>query len=736
MSSAPTARLQSGLRPIGMSDAVGYGAIDCSHEAADAGIVLKHDRLFLLLDQHGNIHPPGQCGLGLFCDDTRILSHYRLHFSGGPPAVLSGQVPVIYSAQVDLAITDRSFGGDSWDPKNAVHIRREFLLSDRLIERVSLTNHLSRPIDLEIRLDLACDFADIFEVRGWRRRERGQFFSPQIEDRAIVFRYRGRDGQMLRSAVRFAHSPERLSTTGAEWFMHLAPGVKRVLECEVVADIGWPGCAPRAEVELDAQRASLEDTYSSWRSSCTKWKTDDAEFNATLSTAVDDLLALHIHVDGEGIVSAGIPWYSAPFGRDSIITSLQTLSVNPGIAVETLEYLARHQGEKVDPFTEEQPGRILHELRRGELARAGEIPHTPYYGTVDATPLWLVLFYETWRWTGDELLVRRLLPHAERALRWIDEYGDVDGDSLVEYHRTSERGLVNQGWKDSGDGVPFPDGSLPRPPIALVEVQGYVFDAKMRMAVLYDSLGEPERAAALRAQADRIREEVIRRFWNEQLGTFALALDGEKRPIPTATSNAAHLLWSRVAQPQQAARLVAQLLGPDMFSGWGIRTVSARHPVHNPMSYHNGSIWPHDNALAIMGLCFYGYGRTALPVVESLYEAAQQIRFHRLPELFCGMTRGTGQRPVLYPVSCSPHAWASGAFFLMLQALTGLLPDAPSKVLHIREPLLPRFLRRLTLTNLRIGGTRVSLQFRRHGERILANLLALDGELQVRIELT
>jgi glycogen debranching enzyme len=378
----------------------------------------------------------------------------------------------------------------------------------------------------------------------------------------------------------------------------------------------------------------------------------------------------------------------------------------------------------------------MHELRRGEMARGGEIPHIPYYGTVDATPLWLVLLHETWRWTGDQELVRELLPSAERALGWIDRHGDLDGDGFVEYVRTSDKGLVNQGWKDSGNGVPFPDGGLPTPPIALVEVQGYVHDAKVRMASLYQALGQPDRAEQLTREAAQLQAAIAERFWLEDLGTFALALDWEKRKVPTVASNAGHLLWSRVPTAAQAGRMVERLLRPDMFSGWGIRTLSASHAAYNPMSYHNGSLWPHDNALVALGFGLYGWRAEAGAVLDGLYEACAQMESNRLPELFCGMQRTSGMRPVLYPVSCAPQAWASGAFFMLLQAVLGLFPEAPSGVLHVRNPVLPHFIRDLTLTNLRIGRSRVSLQFRRHRDRTLVNLLEITGApLQVQIEL-
>ena len=726
------------LRPVTMDEAVGYPSIACTHETlSEHTVVLKHDRLFLLVTQHGDISPPGSCSLGLFQDDTRILSRYRLRVAGGPPVLLSAQTPRPYGALIDLAVNDLPFGGNAWDPRNVIHVRRELSLSDRLIERLTLTSYLRTPLDYWVELEFGADFADIFEVRGWRREARGQYFAPLVEDNCITFAYRGRDGRVLRSVLRFRDppAPGGLTERSARWALRLHDEERVDLEWEVWAQEDED--RTRASRGLDDAGSELDGVYRDWQEHGSRWTTDAQDLDHLIRRAADDLRALHVEVDGEPALSAGLPWYSTIFGRDAIITSLQTLPLNPGMARRTLRYLAARQGTREDPFTEEQPGKILHEIRRGEMARAGEIPHVPYYGSVDATPLWLVLLHETWRWTGDAELSRELLPHAERALGWIDRYGDLDGDGFVEYHCTSKKGLVNQGWKDSGDGVPFPDGSLPEPPIALVEVQGYVYDAKVRMAEMYQYLGHAERAAELRRQAAEMRDRIRDRFWREELGTFALALDRDKRPVATATTNAGHLLWSRVPAPDEAERMAERFLEPDFFSGWGIRTLSAAHSAFNPMSYHNGSVWPHDNAIVVLGMALYGHARSALPVVRAIYEAGVQTEYQRLPELYCGMARGRGHRPVAYPVSCSPQAWASGSLFMLLQAMLGIYAEAPARVLHVRDPVLPDFLNDLTVSGLAIGGTRVSLQFRRHGRRTLANLLSLDGDrLQVRIELS
>ncbi|HEX3275880.1 MAG TPA: glycogen debranching N-terminal domain-containing protein [Gemmatimonadales bacterium] len=722
--------------PVSMAEAVGYPALECASERlAERSLVLKHDRLFMLADPHGNIAPAGVCSLGLFHDDTRILSHYAVSFRGGPPDLLSAQVPSAYCAQVDLAVGNLVFGGDPWDPKNVVHVRRELALDHRLLERLTLTGYLGAPVDFWVELELGCDFADIFEVRGWRRPARGQYYAPSAEDGRLAFAYQGRDGRTVRTIVRFRRPPDHRTGRTVRWDLRLEPNHPIELEWEVGTEID--AATGRPGPNLEEARADLARAYRAWHDDNSRWETDAAEFDGLLHRAADDLRALYVEADGDSVISAGIPWYSTVFGRDSIITSLQTLPLQPRIAVDTLRYLAKRQGQREDEYTEEQPGKILHELRRGEMARSGEIPHVPYFGSVDATPLWLILLHETWRWTGDAELIRGLLPHADRALEWIDRFGDRDGDGFVEYARTSAKGLVNQGWKDSGDGIPFPDGRLPEPPIALVEVQGYVYDAKLRMAQLYRFLGHTERGAALRREAAELRNRIRSAFWMEKAGMFAVALDGRKQPIPTATTNAGHLLWSRVPTPEMARRIAARFLEPDFFSGWGVRTLSANHPVFNPMSYHNGSIWPHDNAILVLGMALHGHARAALPIVRALYEAGTRADFQRLPELYCGMPRLHGARPVNYPVSCTPQAWASGSLFMLLQALLGLYPEAPARILHVRDPVLPDFLNTLSVSGLAIGGSRVSLQFRRHGSRTLANLLNIEGDpLQVRIELS
>jgi glycogen debranching enzyme len=506
-------------------------------------------------------------------------------------------------------------------------------------------------------------------------------------------------------------------------------------------ELGWifpgshPPTQPPAQRRFDERTARARADYRAWAQACAKVESSEESFDWAIDQAVADLKALTIHWDGRRVISAGVPWYASPFGRDALITGFQSLLMNPEIARDALLFLAAHQGLRVDEFREEEPGKILHEIRRGELARTGEVPHTPYYGSADSTPLFIVLYTEYLQWTDDRATGEQLLPAAEAALRWIEESGDKDGDGFVEYQRKSERGLVNQGWKDSFDGVPHLDGTPARAPIALVEVQGYCIDARRRMARLYRRLGRREDAARCTSAALKLARRLDEAFWMEEASCYALALDGDKRQVRSVTSNPGHLLFSHAIPDARARRVARTLMSEASFSGWGIRTLAKGQRAYNPLSYHNGTIWPHDNSLVAMGFSNYGMQKLAGQVLAGQYDAARQFRHHRLPELFCGLGRGEGDLVVGYPVSCSPQAWASGAFFLLLRACLGLYPDAPGKTLRIVNPHLPPFLNELTLSGLRVGNTRVALHFKRTGEGTFAAVREMQGEpLVTRIE--
>jgi glycogen debranching enzyme len=728
--------LPAELVAVPASQLLGYDEIECEAQTlARTELVLKEGRLFLLTDASGNVTPPGACELGLFFEDTRVLSHYDLRNAGGRPDVLSSQAARVFASQIDLTVTDREFGGVFSEPKNFLHIRREQLLDDFMTDRLVMTNYMGRTVDFWIELGFAADFADIFEVRGAGRPARGQFFQPLVREREVSWVYRGLDDELRRTLIQFSITPTELEGGRARWILKLEPKESLELEVLIIPELSG-NRLPLPRRPFADRFGRVRAAYDEWHREATEIRGDDEFFNSALRQAITDLRALMAEHEGQSTISAGIPWFTAPFGRDAIITSMQVLLVNPDIARQTLLFLAAYQGREVNDWTEEEPGKILHELRRGEMAACREIPHVPYYGSVDSTPLFLILIGEMLRWTGDLNLVRRLLPQAERALEWIDDFGDVDGDGFVEYTRRSARGLVNQGWKDSGDGVAFPDGSLPEPPIVLIEVQGYVYAAKNELAEIFAALGNNRRAAQLRAEAAALRQRINDAFWMEDRGFYALALDGRKQRIATITSNPGHLLWAGVPTPEQARRMANVLLADEMFSGWGVRTLARHQPAYNPLSYHNGTIWPHDNALIALGLARYGLRREAEVIFNALVDAALHFRYHRLPELFCGIWRGETDAPVAYPVSCSPQAWAAGAFFQMLQGLLGIEPDGQGRMVRLVQPHLPKRFRFLDVHRMAVGGSRVSLQFNRHGERTMANVIDLAGDpLNVRIDI-
>jgi glycogen debranching enzyme len=485
---------------------------------------------------------------------------------------------------------------------------------------------------------------------------------------------------------------------------------------------------------FDARAQSTREAYDAWAADATRFRSSNEVFDLALAQAVADLKALKVYHFGEPVVSAGIPWYTCPFGRDALITGFEALTCTPQIARDALRFLARLQGTRDDPGRDEEPGKIPHEIRFGEMAAAGEVPHSPYYGSADATPLFLVLLDEYERWTDDRETVDALLPAAEAALGWLDRA--TEGDGLVRYERRTPRGLRNQGWKDSHDGVPFADGTPAEPPIALVEVQGYAVDARRRMAALLGRRARDDEAVRLLEAAEAHAEAIEARFWMPEKGTYAIALDRSGRQVDAVTSNPGHLLFSQAVGDERAHAVARSLLGPEMWSGWGIRTLAAGQPAYNPLSYHDGTVWPHDNALCAFGLGVYGMTAEACGVLTGLWHAAQHFRRLRLPELFCGLGDDGRAFPVHYPVACSPQAWSSAAWFLFLRAALGISADAPARTLRIAFPQLPPWLDEVVLEGLRVGPARATLRFVRGPKGAFPELVDVTGgPLRVRIEI-
>ncbi|MBA2720714.1 MAG: amylo-alpha-1,6-glucosidase [Chloroflexi bacterium] len=760
-------------------------------QATDLGSVqvLKHGNLYLLTDPFGDIHPDSR-GLGLYHADTRILSCCVLRVGGGRPVLLQGSMGANFHGSIQLTNPSADRNQDAKvHPTEAAAGRTIGISRDRLIgvdgmeERVRIVNHAERELDFSVELALGADSADIFEVRGYPRPERGTLLPIALTATRATFRYDGLDGIRRSTHIAFfdaaqdfgpidGRSQDALGQGGSvryAWDIQLAPGDRRDLRWTIWSDsvrvgpgrtggdttpytaertilagtaAGTTTQTPSDSVPLfpEPPRVSADDgatSYHAWSRGTTSISTDHELFNLTLGRSLADLRLL-IN-DGPGpdqrYVAAGVPWFTTLFGRDALIASLQSLAFRPQIAVETLAVLAAYQATEVDDWRDAEPGKILHELRMGEMAGAGELPHTPYYGSVDSTPLWLIVFGATFDWTGDREFLDRFWPNAIAALEWIDRWGDKDGDGFVEYERRSSRGLLNQGWKDSGDAIRDRNGHGPTMPVALAEVQGYVYDAKRRMAGLATVRGDTAMRDRLLAEAETLRTRFEEAFWVEDQRYYAMALDGQKRHLDAIGSNAGQCLWSGIASPSRARDVADRLMSPAMFSGWGIRTYAEGQPGYNPIGYHTGSVWPHDTSLIAAGMKRYGFDEESNRLVGHVFQAAQHFDQYRLPELFCGFDRDESVLPVPYPVACSPQAWAAGASFLFLETMLGLRPHASSGELELHHPNLPDWIGKVTLNNLRIGDASVDLLFHRWRGTTSAEVLRKVGDLSVTIRL-
>jgi glycogen debranching enzyme len=694
--------------------------------------VIKDDRTFLVTDRYGNLPEGNTAALGLYHRDTRFLSGLDLVVEGLEPILLHSSTERNYSQIVEMTYPFEAIDREGVHRKENVSIQRYRILAEgSLHERIRVRNFGTKARRLKMTVDFDADFRDIFEIRGLVRERRGQVQPPRVDRSTVVLAYRGLDGDVRSTTIRFSPAPDRLDASRAEFVVACEPGQDEEVVVEIVPEVGG---ATTARVTLQQAEDRLTREYTRWRKRCTRLRSSNVPLSQFLDRAILDLRMLTAHDDGGAeYLDAGVPWYSALFGRDALLTSYQALGVNPELAWTTLRGLAALQGKESDDWREEEPGKILHEVRVGELARAGEIPHTPYYGSVDATPLWLVLLHGAYRWTGDLDAVRELWPNALVALRWVDEHGDLDGDGYVEYRRRSPRGLDNQGWKDSGDAIVHPDGTLASPPIALVEVQGYVYHAKRSAARLAADLGERDVAERLEREAADLRARFNRDFWMEQQGYYALALDGDKRPVETITSNPGHGLWSRIVDEDKAARVVRRLLSPSLSSGWGIRTLAAKQAPYDPIGYHTGTVWPHDNALIAHGMRGYGFDREARTVLDGLAAAGAFFPYARFPELFCGFSSEEVPVPVQYPVACRPQAWASGAPLLMGRTYGGLSADAPQGVLYIDRPRLPAWLHRMEILGMNVGDTRLDLVFTNNEGVTATEVPRKEGDLEVLI---
>ena len=693
-------------------------------------LVLKSGDTFAVFDRFGDMTPTGVREQGLYHEGTRYLSMWRLRLASAQPLFLSSSVREDNAlVSVDLTNVDIFEEGRLLLARGAVHVSRTTFLGDgQCCSRLVIQNYGLSRVTMPIALLFDADFADIFEVRGTRRVKRGVRLDTRLERGAIVLGYRGLDGVVRETRVAIDPPPAAVDRMGAHMDLSLEPGGSATCDINVTCERAG---APRSSAVFadGLQRAS--DVLAARQHEFCSIVTSNEEFNDWVERSLADLSMMMTDTPSGPYPYAGVPWFSTPFGRDGLITAFECLWINPGLARGVLAYLAGTQATEPVPRQDAEPGKILHEARDGEMPELGEVPFHRNYGSHDATPLFVMLAAAYFEATADRDFIEQIYPNIERALSWMEQSGDRDGDGFLEYLRQSPDGLVNQGWKDSHDSVFHRDGRLADGPIALCEVQAYAYAAWRGAAALSRATGRGDAAPALDARASALRDRFDTQFWSDALGTYVLALDGAKQPCVVRSSNAGHALFTGRAHPHRARRVAETLAGPDSFSGWGVRTVATSEARYNPMAYHNGSVWPHDNALIARGFKRYGLHRHVTDVVRGLFEASHFVNLHRLPELFCGFSRRPGGPPVLYPVACSPQAWAAGAVFMLLEAALGMEVSAVERRLVLRQPHLPAFLDRVRISRLKVGEARVDLTLERHDASVGIELTRREGDVEI-----
>jgi glycogen debranching enzyme len=703
--------------------------IQAADLASRARCTLKYGDTFAVLDSHGDIGASSGGPDGLFHDDTRFLSFLKLSLNGCQPLLLGFSLSDDNTMfAVDLTNPDICVDGQNVVEQHTLHmVRSIFLWRNKAYQRLAVHNHGDRLVVLQLAIDFDSDFADLFEVRGLRRRRRGVAAASLIGCAQAALSYLGIDGKRRCALLTFDPQPSELTTRSACYRFELAAGAGALVFVTVGCD------QPDDEIPVSFQcglRAVHRERRRDW-SNGTTIETSNQIFNEVLCRSMADLHMLITETPQGLYPYAGIPWYSTTFGRDGLITALQTLWIDPSVARGVLRRLAFYQATAEDSAADAQPGKILHEMRKGEMAALNEVPFGLYYGSVDATALFVLLAGLYAERTGDADTVAELWPAIEAALAWIDGPGDPDHDGFVEYRRATEHGLANQGWKDSHDAIFHADGRMATGYIALAEVQGYVYAAKQAAARLARQMRHAQRAERLEIEAGRLAACFEAAFWCPELETYALALDGAKEPCRVRASNAGQLLFTGILPPERAMKVAEGLMRPQFFTGWGIRTVAKGEVRYNPMSYHNGSVWPHDNALIALGFARYGLKQSIQRVFNGLFGAATYMELRRLPELFCGFQRQRGRGPTLYPVACAPQAWASATPFTLLEAALGLEFDYRKSEIRLRNPMLPSFLDEVVLRNLKLGASSIDLRVSRHGDDVSVDIPRRHGEIQV-----
>ncbi|HEU4616685.1 MAG TPA: amylo-alpha-1,6-glucosidase [Gammaproteobacteria bacterium] len=713
--------------------------IEKTHETKPASrdLVLKRNDTFAVLDAGGDIRTDRRIDHGLYLNDTRHLSQFELRIGGTAPLRLAANLtPDSALLSIDLANPDVYGVGDQGPLlREQIHLSRDlFIWEETLFQLLRIESFGDARFNLVVQHVFDADYLDIFEVRGETRALRGDIRPIKVGRQHVELGYLGRDGIYRDTVLWFDQRPTRLTPTASFHQLELMPGDSSTLTMRIA-------CRQHSRPAVQVRMPEITKSYKAARRSkrerfggSVEVRTSNELFNEWLLRSISDLYLLTSETPYGLYPYAGVPWFNTAFGRDGIITALESLWFDSRLAAGVLRFLAATQAKEYDPRRDAAPGKILHETRKGEMARIGEVPFGAYYGSVDSTPLFVLLAGAYLERTGDLGLIDEIWPAVEAALAWIDDYGDADRDGFVEYQRESESGLRNQGWKDAGDSIMHADGRLAEGPIALAEVQGYVYAAKRHAAIAADARGDAEKAARLRAEAERLRARFVEAFWLDDLDTYALALDGEKEPCRVLSSNAGQLLMTGIVPERHAGRLVKTLMSGPMYSGWGVRTLGSGERRYNPMSYHNGSVWPHDTALIGIGMAQYGFRTEAMRLLSGLFEAAVYMPLRRMPELFCGFTRRTAKRPADYAESCAPQAWSSAAVCGLLDAILGLVVDAHAHQARIAHPVLPDYLDWVRLDNIKLGDARVGLEFRRDGEEVTVSVTHFSGDIQVSMD--
>lgn len=698
--------------------------------ADDRTRVLLDGDTFAIFDRYGDIHSVGLGKQGIFQRDTRHLSRLELRICGARPLLLSSTLREdnILLA-IDLTNPDLELPSGRSLARGTIHIFRTKFLSDgTCFERFVIHNYGEDAADIDLTIAFGADFYDIFEVRGQQRERRGARLPTELEKASITFSYRGLDNVTRRTRVHSSLAPSAVSESELSFSIHVKPSEELPLSLSIACENDG---TKRKSENYDKNLARVSNQRASSPLADVDIYTSNEQFNDWINRSRADLEMLIAPTPFGPYPYAGVPWFSTIFGRDGIITALELLWLAPSVAKGVLSYLAANQAMSLDADRDAQPGKILHEIRQGEMAQLREVPFGRYYGSVDSTPLFLFLAGAYYERTADLEFLNSIWPNLEAALDWIDSFGDVDGDGFVEYARQTESGLSQQGWKDSHDSIFHADGRLAKGPIALCEVQAYVFAAKSRIARAADDLGFHDKAEALRTQAGELRKRFEEAFWCDEISTFALALDGDKRQCRIRSSNAGQCLFADIASPCHARRTIETLQSPASFSGWGIRTIATAEKRYNPMSYHNGSVWPHDNALIAFGCLSARDKQLASQILLGVFDLSIFTELHRLPELICGFPRRQGKGPTLYPVACSPQAWAAGAVFLLLQSCLGLSICAKESRIHLTYSTLPEALPFVRIRNIKVGDASVDLAFERHAETVAVDILRRSGDIEI-----